>query len=61
MSFQLNMPPSAVAKLAKTEEALGEVTATDSGKKREDWKKLKELEEARKAGTAPAMKDEEGK
>lgn len=32
-----------------------------AGKKREDWKKLKELEEARKAGTAPAMKDEEGK
>lgn len=28
---------------------------------REDWKKMKELEEARKAGTAPAMQDEEGK
>ncbi|ELU05469.1 hypothetical protein CAPTEDRAFT_33844, partial [Capitella teleta] len=30
-------------------------------KKREDWRKLKELEEARKAGTAPAMQDEEGR
>lgn len=30
-------------------------------KSREDWKKAKELEEARKAGTAPAEVDEEGK
>ena len=28
---------------------------------RGDWKKAKELEEARKAGTAPAEVDEEGK
>lgn len=28
---------------------------------REDWKKKKELEEARKAGTAPAEVDEEGR
>lgn len=28
---------------------------------REDWRKAKELEEARKAGTAPAEVDEEGK
>ena len=28
---------------------------------RDDWKKKKELEEARKAGTAPAEVDEEGK
>jgi pre-mRNA-processing factor SLU7 len=28
---------------------------------REDWRKQKELEEARKAGTAPAEVDEEGK
>ena len=30
-------------------------------KTREDWRKAKELEEARKAGTAPAAVDEEGK
>ncbi len=58
MSFQLNMPPSAVAKLSKSAE--GDEPATE-GKKREDYKKLKELEEARKAGTVPAMQDEEGK
>lgn len=28
---------------------------------RENWKKQKELEEARKAGTAPAEVDEEGR
>jgi pre-mRNA-processing factor SLU7 len=63
MSFVLNMPPSVVVKKMKEEENEGG-GGTDEGppgKKREDWKKLKELEEARKAGTAPAMKDEEGK
>jgi len=52
------------AKMAKSEEiekTTEEGEAVAAGKKREDWKKLKELEEARKAGTAPAMKDEEGK
>lgn len=32
-----------------------------SQNKRVDWKKQKELEEARKAGTAPPEVDEEGK
>lgn len=59
MSFQMNVPPSFVAKMAKTEKEVTEEEPT--GKKREDWRKLKELEEARKAGTAPAMQDEEGK
>ena len=68
MSFQVNLAPSVVAKMAKTEQEVegdGNVEADgesmETGKKREDWRKLKELEEARKAGTAPAMKDEEGK
>lgn len=30
-------------------------------KTREDWRKAKELEEARKAGQVPAAVDEEGK
>ena len=63
MSFQVNVPPSVVSKMAKTDEGGGggEETVPSGGKKREDWRKLKELEEARKAGTAPAMQDEEGR
>jgi len=65
MSFQVNIPPTMTARLARSEEEMEkpdeDETPAASGKKREDWKKLKELEEARKAGTAPAMKDEEGK
>ncbi|EFA81126.1 putative RNA splicing factor [Heterostelium album PN500] len=34
---------------------------SETWKKREDWRKQKELEEARKAGTAPAELDEDGK
>ena len=57
MSFVLNEPPSLIAK-----EAIQ--TTDDDGpvkKSREDYKKQKELEEARKAGTVPAMQDESGK
>ena len=63
MSFQLNVPPSVVAQTAKLEKKLDAESIGDEPKRqsREDWKKLKELEEARKAGTAPAMQDEEGK
>lgn len=65
MSFQLNLAPSQVVKIAKeTKAAAGEDGEEEEGpqrKRREDYKKLKDLEEARKAGTAPAMKDEEGR
>ncbi|KAK7494226.1 hypothetical protein BaRGS_00014508 [Batillaria attramentaria] len=59
MSFQLNMPPSAIGRLARSEQSVGD--GDNKKQSREDWKKMKELEEARKAGTAPAMQDEEGK
>jgi len=58
MSFQLNLPPSAVAK--KNKELQGEDNWPEK-QSREEWKKERELEELRKAGSAPAMKDEEGK
>ena len=57
MAFSTSLPPSMVAKLAKTE-GDGDEPQKQS---REDYKKMKELEEARKAGTVPAMQDEEGK
>ena len=37
-----------------------EETPMDGKRKREDWRKVKELEEARKAATMPPMQDEEG-
>lgn len=58
MSFQINLPPSVVARQAKYEQKEQDEPKKQS---REDWKKMKELEEARKAGTVPAMQDEEGK
>ncbi|XP_025095719.1 pre-mRNA-splicing factor SLU7-like isoform X1 [Pomacea canaliculata] len=59
MSFQLNLPPSEIGRLARSEQSAGD--GETKKQSREDWKKMKELEEARKAGTAPAMTDEEGK
>ncbi|XP_052773363.1 pre-mRNA-splicing factor SLU7-like [Mya arenaria] len=56
MSFISNLPPSVVAKQGRTE---GESDEPQK-KSREDYKKMKELEEARKAGTVPAMQDEDG-
>uniref|UniRef100_T1J8A8 Pre-mRNA-splicing factor SLU7 n=1 Tax=Strigamia maritima TaxID=126957 RepID=T1J8A8_STRMM len=48
-----SLPLSAIVKAKNVEEP--------KKKTREDWRKEKELEEARKAGTAPAAVDEEGK
>ncbi|PVD30440.1 hypothetical protein C0Q70_09706 [Pomacea canaliculata] len=59
MTFRLNLPPSEIARLARSEQSAG--YGEIKKQSREGWKKMKELEEARKAGTAPAMKDEKGK
>nr|KAG5704797.1 hypothetical protein BaRGS_015180 [Batillaria attramentaria] len=48
-----------LGRLARSEQSVGD--GDNKKQSREDWKKMKELEEARKAGTAPAMQDEEGK
>ena len=55
MSSAPSLPVSVIisSKTSGTEEPLK--------KTREEWRKAKELEEARKAGTAPAAVDEEGK
>lgn len=52
-----SLPLSSVLR-TKHEEAEGD---EPKKKTREEWKKAKELEEARKAGTVPAAVDEEGK
>ena len=54
MANQANVPVSVIL---KNSEAFEE----PKKKSREDWRKTKELEEARKAGTAPAAVDEEGR
>jgi len=59
MSFIPSIPPSAVTKQAKREQGDGEDGPVKMS--REEWKKERELEELRKAGSAPAMKDEEGR
>ena len=53
-----SLPFSAITKL-KDEETNED--GEPKKKTREEWKKAKELEEARKAGTVPAAVDEEGK
>lgn len=55
MSFVPNFPPSILRKVGDQE--------SEDGKKKtkEDFKKMKELEEARKLAVMPAMKDEEGR
>jgi len=66
-SYHSSVPPSAISKDSKMK-----VTAAMPSKNlhddesqqkqsREDWRKTKELEEMRKAGTAPAAVDEEGR
>lgn len=52
----MNAPSKAVSEIIRSTDA-----AETKKQSREEWKKAKELEEARKAGTAPAEVDEEGK
>lgn len=56
----MNAPRIAISQLLndKSEEIVTE--DANQKKSREDWRKAKELEEARKAGQAPAAVDEEG-
>lgn len=57
----MNGPRIAISQLLSD---TSEVTVSEDAnqkKSREDWRKAKELEEARKAGQAPAAVDEEGK
>ena len=61
MSFMILKAASTLAKEAKSRQHEEEEETTEKVNRREDHKKQKELEEARKAGTVPAMKDEEGK
>lgn len=53
---------ASVSQILRTKHEIGDDNDDEPKKKsREDWRKAKELEEARKAGTAPAAVDETGK
>lgn len=54
----MNAPSLPVSALIKSTDEPG---SSDKRQSREEWRKQKELEEARKAGTAPAAVDEEGR
>ncbi|XP_052754839.1 pre-mRNA-splicing factor Slu7 [Galleria mellonella] len=51
----------AVSQILRNKDEAGDEEDEPKKKSREDWRKAKELEEARKAGTAPAAVDETGK
>ncbi|XP_073955016.1 pre-mRNA-splicing factor Slu7-like [Choristoneura fumiferana] len=52
---------ASVSQILRNKDDTGEEDDEPKKKSREDWRKAKELEEARKAGTAPAAVDETGK
>ncbi|XP_068633882.1 pre-mRNA-splicing factor Slu7 [Battus philenor] len=52
---------ASVSQILRNKDEGGEDDEEPKKKSREDWRKAKELEEARKAGTAPAAVDETGK
>ena len=66
-SYHSSVPPSAISKDSKMKATAAMPSKNlhddESAQKqsREDWRKTKELEEMRKAGTAPAAVDEEGR
>jgi pre-mRNA-processing factor SLU7 len=57
----MNAPRIPISQLLNDKSADTPTEDTNQKKSREDWRKAKELEEARKAGQAPAAVDEEGK
>ena len=58
VGLTMNVPSLPVSSLIRSND---EPETSDKRQSREEWRKQKELEEARKAGTAPAAVDEEGK